>query len=290
MTEEAEKVCTFFKKRRNANIRKTATHSDTEEQTEKKKIRRKSDSDRSDDEQPRPKSDDSDNSDTDLAVNLNELKQKYNKKSSHLTQSTKSSFRKRNESEDETEKTTFSKDIFTSFTANKAVQEKTDNGATATYELDTEIDRDSRATFERAAAINKELKDQANDDKIYRGVNNYQQFYEKRDTAAGNAASGIVRGKGPIRAPSNLRATVRWDYQPDICKDYKETGYCGFGDSCKFMHDRSDYKHGEFSLNFFRFLIWFGFKANCRQKTREKPGFWFGFGFQFFGFWVRVSV
>ncbi|UYV78998.1 RNF113A [Cordylochernes scorpioides] len=50
--------------------------------------------------------------------------------------------------------------------------------------------------------------------------------------------------KGPIRAPSNIRSTVRWDYQPDICKDYKETGYCGFGDSCKFMHDRSDYKHG----------------------------------------------
>ena len=47
-----------------------------------------------------------------------------------------------------------------------------------------------------------------------------------------------------MRAPANLRATVRWDYQPDICKDYKETGFCGFGDSCKFMHDRSDYKHG----------------------------------------------
>ena len=29
-----------------------------------------------------------------------------------------------------------------------------------------------------------------------------------------------------------------------LCKDYKETGYCGFGDTCKFMHDRSDYKHG----------------------------------------------
>ena len=36
----------------------------------------------------------------------------------------------------------------------------------------------------------------------------------------------------------------RWDYAPDICKDYKETGFCGFGDSCKFMHDRSDYKFG----------------------------------------------
>lgn len=34
------------------------------------------------------------------------------------------------------------------------------------------------------------------------------------------------------------------DYAPDICKDYKETGYCGFGDSCKFLHDRGDYKMG----------------------------------------------
>ena len=50
--------------------------------------------------------------------------------------------------------------------------------------------------------------------------------------------------KGPMRAPANLRATTRWDYAPDICKDYKETGFCGFGDSCKFMHDRSDYKFG----------------------------------------------
>jgi len=29
---------------------------------------------------------------------------------------------------------------------------------------------------------------------------------------------------GPIRAPAHLRVSVRWDYQPDICKDYKETG------------------------------------------------------------------
>ena len=39
---------------------------------------------------------------------------------------------------------------------------------------------------------------------------------------------GMVR-KGPVRAPAHLRATVRWDYQPDICKDFKETGFCGFG-------------------------------------------------------------
>lgn len=81
------------------------------------------------------------------------------------------------------------------------------------------------------------------DDRLYRGVNNYQKFQEVKDTVAGNAASGFNR-KGPMRAPTNLRSTVRWDYQPDLCKDYKETGFCGFGDSCKFLHDRTDYKHG----------------------------------------------
>ena len=62
-----------------------------------------------------------------------------------------------------------------------------------------------------------------------------------QDTAAGSAAK---MSTGPQRAPAHLRATVRWDYAPDICKDFKETGFCGFGDSCKFMHDRSDYKFG----------------------------------------------
>ncbi|KAI9271386.1 hypothetical protein BY458DRAFT_586480 [Sporodiniella umbellata] len=49
---------------------------------------------------------------------------------------------------------------------------------------------------------------------------------------------------GPQRAPANLRVTARFDYQPDVCKDYKETGFCGYGDSCIFLHDRGDYKTG----------------------------------------------
>ncbi|XP_033125344.1 E3 ubiquitin-protein ligase RNF113A-like isoform X2 [Anneissia japonica] len=117
-----------------------------------------------------------------------------------------------------------------------------DRGATSTIEIDTESNVDARAIFEKQKKINEELKGKE-DDKIYRGLNNYAVYIEKRDTAQGNASSGHVR-KGPMRAPANVRATTRWDYAPDICKDYKETGFCGFGDSCKFMHDRSDYKFG----------------------------------------------
>jgi len=34
------------------------------------------------------------------------------------------------------------------------------------------------------------------------------------------------------------------DFAPDVCKDYKQTGFCGFGDNCKFLHAREDYKQG----------------------------------------------
>jgi RING finger protein 113A len=41
-----------------------------------------------------------------------------------------------------------------------------------------------------------------------------------------------------------VRGNCRIDYAPDICKDWKETGQCPFGDSCIFLHDRGDYKSG----------------------------------------------
>ena len=124
-----------------------------------------------------------------------------------------------------------------------------DQGATAVSEIDTSHDRDARAIFERSKEANEALKvslDEKNkavnfDDKVYRGAANYAKFLEKKDTAFGSAQKAST---GPQRAPAHLRATVRWDYAPDICKDFKETGFCGFGDSCKFMHDRSDYKFG----------------------------------------------
>jgi RING finger protein 113A len=34
---------------------------------------------------------------------------------------------------------------------------------------------------------------------------------------------------GPVKAPTNVRMTVVTDYSPDVCKDFKQTGFCGFG-------------------------------------------------------------
>jgi len=46
----------------------------------------------------------------------------------------------------------------------------------------------------------------------------------------------------PIKVSGYARNISRFDYQPDLCKDFFETGYCGYGDSCKFVHDRSETK------------------------------------------------
>eukprot|EP00937_MAST-01D_sp_MAST-1D-sp2_P002869 g2869.t1 len=113
-------------------------------------------------------------------------------------------------------------------------------GATYETSVDTADDRDARAIAERNLELNK--SGAVDDAKVYRGQAGYKNYIEK-DAAqiAGNKFTGT---QGPIRAPKFFRAICRFDYQPDVCKDYKETGFCGYGDSCIFLHDRTDYKTG----------------------------------------------
>ncbi|TKY86409.1 hypothetical protein EX895_004558 [Sporisorium graminicola] len=80
----------------------------------------------------------------------------------------------------------------------------------------------------------------SNADGLYRGAKSYTSYVAARD----DGSSSKMRSRGPIRQTTTVRTTSLMDYQPDICKDYKETGYCGFGDTCKFLHDRSDYLAG----------------------------------------------
>jgi len=116
-------------------------------------------------------------------------------------------------------------------------------------ETETEFDKDTRARHERNEKIHQGLKDGTLEAGVYRGLEGYKRYAERSEGAISKSKySGLL---GPTRGMSNVRSTMRIEYwnassgtDGGICKDYKETGYCGFGDSCKFLHDRSDYKQG----------------------------------------------
>lgn len=165
-----------------------------------------------------------DNGESGSVVVKPEDKKKYNPNCHSSTASKKS--RKRNDSDSDADKSS-DDDVVVSYKSKRSAlpEGPRDQGATSELIIETEKDRDAIALFKKSREINKELEGKE-DDKKYRGLNNYTQFFKKKDTAQGNAGSNSI---GPMRAPSNIRSTVRWDYQPDICKDYKETGFCGFG-------------------------------------------------------------
>eukprot|EP01102_Stenamoeba_stenopodia_P005860 TRINITY_DN16572_c0_g1_i1.p1 TRINITY_DN16572_c0_g1~~TRINITY_DN16572_c0_g1_i1.p1 ORF type:complete len:337 (-),score=114.89 TRINITY_DN16572_c0_g1_i1:23-1033(-) len=94
--------------------------------------------------------------------------------------------------------------------------------------------KEAESSASKAAA---EAGGSGGDGKVYKGLSNYTKYIEKGEVPK-------LARSGPQKAPAHLKASIRIDYQPDICKDYKETGYCGYGDNCKFLHDRGDYKTG----------------------------------------------
>jgi RING finger protein 113A len=132
------------------------------------------------------------------------------------------------------------------YEADRQRQAAGDGGATASLQTETPFERDARAAREavlaQATALGPDGRE--HDDGLYHGAAGYIDYrkgFRREHTAGSEKASG---NHGPLRAPTNVRFTFIMDYKPDICKDYKETGYCGYGDSCKFMHDRGDYKAG----------------------------------------------
>jgi RING finger protein 113A len=71
----------------------------------------------------------------------------------------------------------------------------------------------------------------------YQGAAGYGSFIKKNENS-------LRKPVGPVKAPTNVRTITITDYAPDVCKDYKLTGFCGFGDTCKFLHAREDYAAG----------------------------------------------
>lgn len=87
------------------------------------------------------------------------------------------------------------------------------------------------------AVVTTDVDPNAALDGKYKGTAAYSSFIQKNK----DAPPKLV---GPMKSATNIRTITITDFAPDVCKDYKQTGFCGFGDNCKFLHAREDYKQG----------------------------------------------
>ncbi|WVN84896.1 pre-mRNA-splicing factor CWC24 [Cryptococcus depauperatus CBS 7841] len=119
------------------------------------------------------------------------------------------------------------------FKADEGLTKKGDDFVTRANDWDLE-DQDGK--LDKRVKLNE---DGEMDDGLYRGAAHYMPTINKTREVLDKKLK-----TGPIKATSHVRTITLMDYQPDVCKDYKETGFCGYGDSCKFLHDRGDYLAG----------------------------------------------
>ncbi|KAH8594084.1 pre-mRNA-splicing factor cwc24 [Bisporella sp. PMI_857] len=132
--------------------------------------------------------------------------------------------------------TTLDNDITaTKFTADRSTTIKSVNDATKSstwYDENADGALSSKNLLGKTRAAPTDAPDGT-----YKGLANATSFITRNPDAPN-------RSVGPVKAPTNIRTITTTDFQADVCKDYKQTGFCGFGDNCKFLHEREDYKQG----------------------------------------------
>lgn len=128
-----------------------------------------------------------------------------------------------------------------------SVRPKVARGRDVSWKVEYGVADGHSGTHDRAqhlATAGRHEIDEADDGKLFQEKRQEVEGSREARSKSSDADKQAKKAFGPLRAPTHIRTSVVTDMQPDVCKDYKETGYCGFGDSCKFLHDRGDYKAG----------------------------------------------
>ena len=125
----------------------------------------------------------------------------------------------------------------TKFAADRSAQISETNDATKTSNWYDDNITDVKGLLGTSKARPPREDGENGGDGTYKGAAGYTSFIKRNPDAPS-------RTVGPVKAPTNIRTITVTDFAPDVCKDYKQTGFCGFGDSCKFLHAREDYKQG----------------------------------------------
>ncbi|KUJ09844.1 uncharacterized protein LY89DRAFT_788083 [Mollisia scopiformis] len=125
----------------------------------------------------------------------------------------------------------------TKYTADRSATIKSSNDATKQSNWYDENATDALSSKNLLGSTRATATTSEAPDGTYKGLANATSFIQKNP----NAPTRVV---GPIKAPTNIRTITVTDFAPDVCKDYKQTGFCGFGDNCKYLHARESYKAG----------------------------------------------
>jgi RING finger protein 113A len=125
----------------------------------------------------------------------------------------------------------------TVFAADRSGAITSTNDATKQSNWFDEGSKDSLSSKSLLGTTRALSKESQMPDGTYKGLANQASYIQKNPDAP-------TRSVGPMKAPTNVRTVTVIDYAPDVCKDFKTSGFCGFGDNCKYLHDRSDHKQG----------------------------------------------
>lgn len=108
------------------------------------------------------------------------------------------------------------------------------------------LSKDNESLFKPDTSVKEQYHElEKNEKQISRS-----RMVQQRDLDGDKIYTGRISTKSrkdELVKPSSAHVKQNYimDYQKDVCKDFLKNGYCGFGDTCKFLHYREEFKKND---------------------------------------------